>query len=139
MVYVPRVFGCVVATGGGQPSDIGKIHGSGGVVFNVVSVKKDPETGVVRHTGTFAGDAVFAVDDEVELDVDEATRRLHARLHSAGHLIDVAMGRIGVVLKAGKGSHSKDMYAASVPTHPYPQANDAFAFVLNISTPVCGC
>lgn len=43
--------------------------------------------------------------------IDEARRRLHARLHSAGHALDVAMARIGLggeCLKPTKGYHFAD-------------------------------
>lgn len=43
--------------------------------------------------------------------IDEARRRLHARLHSAGHALDVAMARIGLggeCLKPTKGYHFQE-------------------------------
>eukprot|EP00911_Craspedida_sp_UC1_P000699 UC1_evm1s532 len=62
--------------------------------------------GVVLHTGTFSAsnksdqkqdkeDIQFAPGQVVEIVVDEAGRRLHARLHSAGHLLDAAMQAAG--------------------------------------------
>ena len=62
---------------------------------------------VISHVGRFepAG-ATFATDSEVECHVDEAKRRLFARLHSAGHLLDVAMAKAGRTdLKPSKGYH----------------------------------
>ena len=42
----------------------------------------------------------------MECHVDEAKRRLYARVHSAGHLLDVAMNKAGRSdLKPGKGFH----------------------------------
>ena len=35
--------------------------------------------------------AIFAKNVKVECNVDEAKRRLFARVHSAGHLLDIAM------------------------------------------------
>jgi Ser-tRNA(Ala) deacylase AlaX len=105
--------------GGGQPSDVGVVRSADGAArFAVAAAKKDtvgdphaPATmhTIVRHAGAYESNAHFAVGDEVVLDVDERVRRLHARLHSAGHLIDVAMERAGYALKAAKGSHSPDM------------------------------
>jgi Ser-tRNA(Ala) deacylase AlaX len=44
--------------------------------------------------------------------VDESYRRLSARIHSAGHLLDMAVRRAGRTdLKPGKGYH--------FPTSPY--------------------
>lgn len=41
--------------------------------------------------------------------VDEAKRRMHARLHSAGHLLDAAMRDIGYGhLEPSKGYHFAD-------------------------------
>ena len=62
---------------------------------------------VIMHIGTFApADSTFATDSEVECHVDEAKRRLYARIHSAGHLLDIAMRRAGhPELKPSKGFH----------------------------------
>ena len=38
----------------------------------------------------------FSVGDEVRVEIDAARRVLHARLHSAGHLLDSALANIGV-------------------------------------------
>lgn len=76
--------------GGGQPADRGTL---GGVeVLNVMQID-----GEVIHF------LAAAVAGEVNIQVDAATRRLHSRLHSAGHLI----GNAAVVLgwRAIKGDH----------------------------------
>ena len=39
----------------------------------------------------------FVVGDEVRVEVDALKRQLHARLHSAGHLMDSALANIGAV------------------------------------------
>ena len=61
----------------------------------------------VLHNGTFTPErSLFKEGDEVSLKVDEVKRRLHARLHSGGHLLDIAMQRIGKTeLRPGKGYH----------------------------------
>jgi Ser-tRNA(Ala) deacylase AlaX len=127
-------FACVLsstifhAQGGGQPSDVGTITlGKGGdedMVFTVQMVKLQ-EGGLVWHYGDIAGSTTDSVHDgrgaydgmgeewvghEVDLAVDGGLRLLHARLHSAGHLIDVAMSRLGLLdtLVATKGYHFKD-------------------------------
>ena len=41
----------------------------------------------------------------MEVKIDEKSRRLFARIHSAGHLIDVAVDRLGLPLVPGKGYH----------------------------------
>ena len=62
---------------------------------------------MILHVGKFepAG-ASFKVGSKVDCHVDEAKRRLYARVHSAGHLLDVAMNKAGRSdLKPGKGFH----------------------------------
>lgn len=47
----------------------------------------------------------FKTGDKVTCHVDEASRVKNARVHSAGHLIDVAMTNSGCTLKPTKGYH----------------------------------
>jgi Ser-tRNA(Ala) deacylase AlaX len=47
----------------------------------------------------------FKVGDQVKLQVDGEFRKQNARIHSAGHLLDIAMQRAGQKLKPGKGYH----------------------------------
>ena len=48
----------------------------------------------------------FGKNVRVECNVDEAKRRLFARVHSAGHLLDIAMSLAGRSdLKPSKGYH----------------------------------
>jgi len=93
--------------GGGQPSDTGLIK-STSATFEVRMVKLIGNT--VHHKGTFQGTELFAVGDTVQLEIDEEKRRLFARLHSAGHLIDSAVANLGYYshLKPSKGYHFPD-------------------------------
>mmetsp|Transcript_107351 Transcript_107351/g.148427 ORF Transcript_107351/g.148427 Transcript_107351/m.148427 type:complete len:191 (-) Transcript_107351:812-1384(-) len=61
----------------------------------------------ILHIGNFEQeDKRFEVDQLVDCNVDEAKRRLFARFHSAGHLLDIAMNRAGRTdLKPTKGYH----------------------------------
>jgi len=88
--------------GGGQPSDTGTIK-SDSALFNVTFVGLDEE-GVVWHFGVFEKGA-FTKNEEVILEVDGEKRKLHARIHSAGHLIDCAIQDINVEIKPDKGFH----------------------------------
>lgn len=96
--------------GGGQPSDIGTISSADGACFSVKHVGMSKSLpGAVEHIGTFTAGETFAAGATVELSVDEATRRLHARLHSAGHLLDAAVRNIGRTdLEPSKGYHFPD-------------------------------
>ena len=91
--------------GGGQPADIGLIRSArdeGAHSFEVTSVRQRAG-GVVVHEG--AAPAPFRAGDRVICEIDSELRRLHARLHSAGHLIDVAMRACGCTLAPTKGCH----------------------------------
>merc|ERR1711964_629987 len=92
--------------GGGQPSDTGTIS-SGDSVYRVdfVAVSQD---GVIHHYGSFTkGKLTPGV--EVSLDIDSEKRRLYARIHSTGHLIDLAVSQAGYGhLKPKKGYHFTD-------------------------------
>ena len=91
--------------GGGQPSDLGLITSEDGkTVFKVESVRNNEDE--VIHFGTYEQGGPFSTDDKVKLQVDSEKRKLHSRLHSAGHLIDVALAELGRTdLKPGKGYH----------------------------------
>lgn len=74
-------------------------------------VKEDRATGKVEHFGSFAeGDVevMRAAGPALFLAIDEARRREAARLHSAGHVLDVAMAALGHTMKPTKGYHFSD-------------------------------
>ena len=97
---------CFYPRGGGQDYDKG-IMRSDTSIFIVDEVRMDEE-GSVRHIGMFNG-AAFSNGSEVELEVDAARRQLNSRIHSAGHLIDLAVDRIGLKWRPGRGAHYHDM------------------------------
>ena len=87
--------------GGGQPFDQGYIK-SETATFRVEEVRF--AEGVVKHIGGFevgtlqGGESIHCV-------VDAERRALHARLHSAGHVIDLALQQMPVTWAPGKGYH----------------------------------
>ncbi|KAG6496425.1 alanine--tRNA ligase-like [Zingiber officinale] len=99
--------------GGGQPADTGFISGpASGVKFVVEDVRlKD---GLVYHYGFLEGPqsdcaVVPKLGDELNLHVDPQRRDLNSRLHSAGHLLDVCMHKVGLShLEPGKCYHFPD-------------------------------
>jgi len=105
--------------GGGQPSDTGTIK-AGDRVFKVLFVQAGSHTGgVIHHYGTFEGEP-FAEGAEVTLSVEAEKRVIHAKLHTMGHLLDVAMIQCGYGhFPLGKGYHfpesSYDEYTGSIP------------------------
>lgn len=87
--------------GGGQPYDTGTISSDNGV-FVISEVRY--EDGIVSHTGKFEiGE--FAVGDMVTCEIDVEKRKMHTRLHSAGHLLDIAVKELDLKWKPGKGYH----------------------------------
>ena len=103
--------------GGGQPSDEGTIA-TAGSKFIVSELVFDRDTEQLWHKGKFE-DAQFSVGETVNLKINEDKRKLHARLHSAGHLIDIAVARLALKWEPGKGYHFPDgayvEYAGTIP------------------------
>lgn len=90
--------------GGGQPSDIGIIK-SKSAEFEVEHVTLTKE-GIVEHSGKFIKGiyhTVFLIkkgerfekDEQVQLIVNKQVRIQNAICHSAGHLMDVAIKKLG--------------------------------------------
>lgn len=87
--------------GGGQPYDTGAIESFGGKFF--VEEVRFAE-GAVRHIGKFEYGS-FAAGGAVKCFVDVERRMLHARIHSAGHLVDKAVAELDLPWQPGKGYH----------------------------------
>jgi Ser-tRNA(Ala) deacylase AlaX len=100
--------------GGGQPFDKGRISGVGGV-FHVAEIRI--ADGIVRHIGSLEGE--MEAGEEVVCKVDAERRHLHARIHSAGHLLDQAVSRAGYAWIPGKGFH--------FPEGPYVEYSGGFS------------
>lgn len=97
---------CFYARGGGQDWDMGTItHNSS--VFTVDEVRLD-EHATVHHIGSFTNGTLKA-GDNVECTVDHVRRAINSRLHSAGHVIDMAVDSLNLGWIAGKGSHYPHM------------------------------
>ncbi|HUO84431.1 MAG TPA: alanine--tRNA ligase-related protein [Thermoanaerobaculia bacterium] len=87
--------------GGGQPCDQGWIERNGSR-FRVEEVRF--LDGIVRHAGFFDG-AAFREGEEVRCLVDAGRRLLHSRIHSAGHVVDMAVTELDLGWIPGKGYH----------------------------------
>lgn len=109
------------AQGGGQPSDTGTITCSDpDIIFNVHQVRK-PDEGAILHMGSLGSSSlswselVSASEKMVgangRQDIDVPKRLLHSRIHTAGHVIGLAInqlvkeGKLPEDLKDGKASH----------------------------------
>ncbi|MEM7163635.1 MAG: alanine--tRNA ligase-related protein [Bacteroidota bacterium] len=89
--------------GGGQPSDRGSIA-SDFFNFEVHKVRKKENR--ILHFGKLkSGDLKLG---SVHQKLDSNLRIQHTQIHSAGHILDVAMIRIGIDLLPTKGYHFPD-------------------------------
>jgi alanyl-tRNA synthetase len=90
--------------GGGQPADLGALilADDSGVAVTVIDVRNGDD-GAVDHV--IASDAPLLLGDRVLMRVDADSRLLHARLHSAGHLLALAGERIEPGLRGIAGHH----------------------------------
>ena len=90
--------------GGGQPYDKGTIS-NGSSTFIVEEVRY--ADGLVQHIGSLQGQP-FMQGEDVTCKVDAERRALHTRLHSGGHLVDMAVNELGYDWTPGKGYHFPD-------------------------------
>lgn len=111
--------------GGGQPSDTGILEATtetGKAVFEVSSVRHSVAGPQVFHFGRFTSDvapgssSTFKAGDAVQQRLDAEKRDLHSRLHTAGHILGLAinaLSREGVLppLIESKASHYPDSAA----------------------------
>lgn len=86
------------AQGGGQPSDTGTIclqKSPGGASFEVSSVR-NTSGGDILHLGQFVpqDSSPFTTGDEVNQIIDDEKRNLHSRLHTAGHVLALAVHQL---------------------------------------------
>jgi Ser-tRNA(Ala) deacylase AlaX len=97
---------CFYPRGGGQDWDIGIIKNES-VEFKVEEVRLD-EKGEVQHIGTFTKSNLRS-GDQVDCRVDTERRAINTRLHSAGHLIDMAMNKLKPAWVPVRGGHYPHM------------------------------
>ncbi|OJJ04934.1 hypothetical protein ASPVEDRAFT_822685 [Aspergillus versicolor CBS 583.65] len=96
--------------GGGQASDIGKItpensenqDSDGSFLFEVLLVRKTSD-GSILHFGRFSPPSTsvpsgIAIDQPVSIQIDRVKRNYHSRLHTAGHIIGLAMRLLQPIL-----------------------------------------
>lgn len=87
--------------GGGQPYDKGVIFNDS-ASFSVEEVRCID--GVIHHIG-HSTHGLLNIGDVVRIRVDESRRRLNAKLHSVGHLIDDAIHALDFNWEPVKGYH----------------------------------
>lgn len=99
---------CFYPRGGGQDWDEGTItNGGNSATFAVQEVRLD-ENGIVHHIGAYQS-GELKIGDTVNCSVDANRREINTRLHSAGHVVDMSVDRLGFSWVAGKGAHYPHM------------------------------
>ena len=102
VVYLDQTI--LYPQGGGQPYDKGIVQ-SRDTKFIVEEARF--VDGEVLHIGHFEGQP-FMQGEDVHIVVDGDRRKLNARLHSGGHLVDMAVTKLGLNWIPGKGYHFPD-------------------------------
>lgn len=107
--------------GGGQPSDTGTIESTADatkLIFEVDSVRQPTLGGQILHFGHFKPDvsSTFEPGEEIMQTIDAEKRILYSRLHTAGHILGLAinaLSRDGILppLTESKASHYPDSAA----------------------------
>ncbi|EEU38910.1 uncharacterized protein NECHADRAFT_98240 [Fusarium vanettenii 77-13-4] len=109
--------GCLIVTsstifyakGGGQPSDTGTMTSLDQTsTFTVTSVQKLP-SGTIMHLGTYSGNP-FQEKMLVAQKINKDARKLHSQIHDAGHILALAVRRLGIPdLREVKAQHYPDV------------------------------
>ena len=102
--------------GGGQPFDLGEISStntSDPTIFRVSGVRHG-DTEAVRHLGSFlrADSEPFKPEDRVKLTIDADRRLLNSRIHTAGHILGLAVRGLS---RKGKLSELTELKAQHYP------------------------
>lgn len=99
---------CFYPRGGGQDWDTGEIS-SGNLKLIVEEVRLD-ENSNVHHFGTISG-GMFMVGEDVDCAVNTERRTINTRLHSGGHVVDMAVDSLGLDWIGTKGQHYRELCA----------------------------
>lgn len=109
---------CFYPRGGGQDWDTGSIRADEDSL-TVGEVRLD-EHGLVHHLG----EGTMTEGAGVVLEVDGERRAVNTRLHSAGHIVDLAVERLGLDWVPGKGAHYPHMSFVEYTGEPPADAQD---------------
>ncbi|MEK7599819.1 MAG: alanine--tRNA ligase-related protein [Patescibacteria group bacterium] len=117
---------CFYPRGGGQDWDTGTVKAEGGS-FSVEEVRLD-EHGVVHHIGNLEGK--LSVGQSVQCEVNKSTRQLNTKLHSAGHLVDMAMQDLQPEWIPARGAHYPHMSFVEYQVPQEAQVNEEFKAIV---------
>lgn len=99
---------CFYPRGGGQDWDTGTIKTTdGSIVFEVQEVRID-DNGIVHHFGVYKT-GKLQVGAKIDGQVDITRRSINTRLHSAAHVVDLAVDRLKLPWTPGRGGHYPHM------------------------------
>lgn len=108
--------------GGGQPSDTGDIIHEN-IRFNLVELSYDKERENILHKIRLNNSEdikYFQRNNKFSQQINDSKRKINARLHSAGHLLDVCVKSLGLDWIPGKGFHFEESpyveYVGKMPT-----------------------
>ena len=95
--------------GGGQPSDTGKIGGIDVLYVHKELLDKNRlDLFEIYHCFDEKEELSFKEGDVVTLSIDETKRRLHSRMHTAGHLLAEVIKELFPQLDPYHGNHDPD-------------------------------
>jgi Ser-tRNA(Ala) deacylase AlaX len=114
---------CFYPRGGGQDWDEGTIAKTDKTVVLTVSEVRLDEYGAVHHVGSHEVGELL-VGDVTLCTVNADRRSINTRLHSAGHVIDMAIDQLGLDWVPGKGGHYPYMSFVEYATEVEPSAAD---------------
>jgi len=90
--------------GGGQPADEGTIEiNNKSIKINGLLYDKDRD--LILHKVSKEDSDLIKLGDKVTMKINKEKRELHARIHSGGHLIDIAVAKLKLNLLPSKGYH----------------------------------
>ncbi len=94
------------AQGGGQPTDVGTIE-TPHTTVQVTKILLDRQTKIATHTGLVDANATIEVGDKVKVFVDKENRLILSECHTAGHVVDAAMAKCGLLpgMETSKAYH----------------------------------
>lgn len=120
---------CFYPRGGGQDWDMGKIC-STNAEFYIEEVRLD-EDGSVHHIGKLIS-GNLKIGDAINGTVDAQRRSVNTRLHSGGHVIDMAIDSLGLDWVATKGQHYPHLSAVEYNGRWDPEKSDTLRYEIEL-------
>jgi len=97
--------------GGGQPSDEGEIENQvSKKVIKIEGLIYDRMRDIIIHkvSKSNADENNLEPGNKFDMKINKERRMINARLHSGGHLLDIAVSKLGINIIPSKGYHFED-------------------------------